>query len=241
MSEDLQLEEDLADTRRDPPPVRSSPRWRFSITRLILATAVAPLPFWMAPTDHESAKIALAVSSLAVAGAILLVRARDLPRINASVTLGALAMILLSCCCPLHMLPLAPASGLAIGCLLGFVATEAIFPSFVIRGRAMHSLSVKTVLKSGLIPFLIVCLIATMASVLAGQAMQRNIERFVAIVAIDVVLLLLLVFNFDQLSRGVEKTLDERPGLGYLYEATTILIPVALLILYFRYFASPRW
>ncbi|MCC9606048.1 hypothetical protein LOC68_19840 [Blastopirellula sp. JC732] len=238
MHDALEQPEETRVKRRELPPQEEPSRWRFSVTRLIVATAMAPLPYWMIPTNDEAARIALAVSSLAVAGFVLLVRARHLPRINLTLQLGMLGMLFSSCCFPWHLLPFAPALGLACSFAVAFFLTEAIFPSRVVNGRQPITPKVKSVLKTGMFPFGFLFLIVILMTVMMPAGRSDSGVVFLKMLAIDLLMLVLLGLNVDAWIHGVDKTLDERPDLGYRYEATTLLLPVAAIVIFLRTFPS---
>ncbi|TWT39052.1 hypothetical protein [Blastopirellula retiformator] len=212
-------------------------RFRFSMTRLIVATALAPLPYWMIPTKSESAKIALAVSSLAVAGVVLSVRARHLPRINLTLQIGALVLICSSCCLPWFMDPIFFCVGTACSAVVAFLATEAIYPSRVVHGRPPMPLRARSVLLTGATPFVLVCLALLSVNTATPYGAPDRRLLLPALWGAVLSMAALFVWNIAGWYFDEGATLDERPDLGYRYEATTVLIPVALIVAILRVFS----
>lgn len=234
MNDELTQQAEKRIERQQEPPVQSPSRWRFSVTRLIVATALAPLPYWVFPTEQKSANIAFAVSSLAVAGVVLLVRARHLPRINLTLQIGVLVLICSSCCLPWFMNPIIFYVGAVLSALVAFLATEAIYPSRVVAGRAPKPLLARSVLLTGVTPFVLASLVLAPMNVVMPLKHTEDRLMFPTLLLVDVLMLTLFGWNVASWFSDEGATLEQRPDLGYRYEATTVLIPVAAIVLFLR-------
>ncbi|PQO46949.1 hypothetical protein [Blastopirellula marina] len=198
-------------------PVEAS-AFRFSVTRLILATLVAVLPMLMFRRDlaryggwYLTACVCLFVASL-------LIRARDLPRINVTLSLMLLVSLIFG-----GDRGAAPWLGAVMILPASFIG-HCIYPAKV-DGKP-YVFGCDAVIASSLLLYVALnFLFLFIASIMIHQGKTA--------IALSIVVgtATLLITNVILIFLDPRKNLDERPDLGYRYEATMVLLPLAILFL----------
>lgn len=230
MKSDEQVEdfpEETLETEDRYPQVAAPRGFHFSLKRLLVAFAVAPLPWVLFSVNDSFIAGLFALCGLGLVGIIFLIRAEDLPRINLGVAV-MLGLATAATCLTGTFSFAGIAFWSVITALPGFLYAHGQFPSYEIhqgRKQLKPAPRCESVWTTG--SFLYVGL-----NVIAWKWCQRSVEedglRWPAIVLAAVFVQLLLVnVRWILLEKG--ERLDERPELGFYYELTLIGIPLATL------------
>ncbi|PQO46950.1 hypothetical protein [Blastopirellula marina] len=205
----------------------SAPRWRFSITRLIIATAVAPLPLLLVCPGNASHAWCFAVSGLTLFGLLLTVQADDLPRLNVILFAVMAPAILVGAFWfeSLRAIPL-----LAIVFALPAIAIARAYYPLQPR-RAQYLPTTGQTLASAFFPYV---LLNGFSLLLIGLFSVPGTANELAGRIAGTFLGGLLLLNLYWLATNRNATLTQRPELGFRYETTMILLPAAISLFCLR-------
>lgn len=198
-------------------PVEAS-AFRFSVTRLIIATLIAVLPMLMFRRDSARYGGWYLTACVCLFVASLLIRARDLPRINVTISFLLLISLILG----------AESGGAPfLGAMLALPALlvgGGIYPAKV-NGKP-YAFGCDSVIASSLLLYVALnffFLLTVVALIDLGKAAIA--------VSVGVGTATLFIINVISMLLDPRKSLEERPDLGYRYEATMVLLPLAILFL----------
>lgn len=204
---------------------------RFSLLRLGVAITLAPLPFVLFSGREVFPRQLFGIAGVAMAVAVMLIRAADLPRIN----VGVGAMLLTT----LPVMLLIGASNYFA--LLAFFMTLVAIPCmFYAHAKCPYygwgnarlgpdSPRCDRVFDTGIVIYVLLNVVAWRQFV---YLLQRNHEIVWPTIVTLIVFVALVPINIALWGRrGTTATLDQRPDLGFLYEWTLVGIPLLALCL----------
>ncbi|MCC9606049.1 hypothetical protein LOC68_19835 [Blastopirellula sp. JC732] len=212
-------EEEGLPAQRAIEPEAPASQFRFSMTRLIIATAMAPLPLLLihpAPR-HEKYAWCFVLSCFTLFATVLWIKARDLPRLNLAVFFMALPGIMM-------IAPVAiPVFAILFAVPAMFLAGK-IFPRSGNEERCV--LKCNQVLKSAAYLLVTIYFFAWVAITICFT--QRPAHFSIGLVGMFVLGALVPV-NFYWIATCPDQDLDQRPELAFWFETTMVLIPAAVL------------
>ncbi|PQO46952.1 hypothetical protein [Blastopirellula marina] len=224
MSDPELWEEDSA----PPPPAyedSSVPRSRFSLARLVAATAIAALPLLLVTEKNQPYGWVFLVCSLGLGAIAVVVRAADLPRLNLTLLFAIPCMAFCSCCIlvvhPAFVLLLGLSSAYALACL-----------AFPIERPELPTESVTMfVWLTGLPTFVLFTLAAIGLTYGRRMPPEQLPDRYWAVLLLPAIFFLLAVVNFYWFVTDPYDSLDENPQRGYWYEMSLVILPYVTLFI----------
>lgn len=219
-------EEQDADFPEDDLPAAqepASPGFRFSISRLAAAIVAATLPLLLIADWNRQYGWVFCISSLAIAGVALRIRATDLPRLNVALQLLLPCTALSGCsvCFGLVIFPL------ICGAASAFALAYLIFPRE--SGDSYEPLSTLFLWLSGILPFFLLCMVTLLLSFARRSEAPITSDRYAAILLLPATFGLLTLINLYWFATDRDDPLDDDPPRAYLYELTLVILPVATL------------
>lgn len=207
----LQVEKPIE--RQGKSPADSRWRWRFSITRLIVATALAPAPLLIFRHGDDDYAGWFLASAAAIFGTAIIIQARELPPVN------LLTTMLLAC----YLLSGNPFLA-AMFALPAMLVTRWNYPPAT-RG----ALKCDSVIRSSLLLYVALTLLSLP---MIDRAFVYG-DKYVGLLALAA-MVVSLVLNIVWMATDPHVGLEERPDLGFRYESTMVLMPSAILFLLLR-------
>ncbi|EAQ78227.1 hypothetical protein DSM3645_15660 [Blastopirellula marina DSM 3645] len=194
--------------------------FRFSLTRLIIATAMSPLPLLLIHRWNVKYAWCFILSCCTLFLTILWARAETLPRINmfAAFMLTAAAIF-------------GPIGWPAFPVLVMFAVPSLLISQFFFPSQGMASYRPAKciqVLLTASLPFCVFCVGGGGIANLASR--RRAPEDWYIGWPILLVFAVLLGINIYWAVTDRGENLAQRPDLGYKYEATMVLIPFAIMV-----------
>ncbi|MCC9606045.1 hypothetical protein LOC68_19855 [Blastopirellula sp. JC732] len=200
--------------------------FRFSLARLLLAMAAAPLPMVLFANNNPFVAWVFAFCGLTLAGAVFLVRAEDLPRINTGVTVMLIIAIAAACATGTFDF-WGVAFWSMLGAIPGFFYAHGQYPYYVRGAGKDHKEAPRCE-----------SVLATGAWIYVGLnwIAWKNVAASIGESGLSgpglvlmTVFVLLIPINIIWVAGEKGARLDQRPELGFYYELTLIGIPLASL------------
>lgn len=194
-------------------------RFRFSMTRLIIATAMAPLPLLLISHRYrlERYNWCFILACFTLFASVLWTKARDLPRLN----MVAIFTVLPSFFLPV---PFAIPVFAIFFAVPSFFFARMVYPNSENGGEGERKCI--SVLNSGVWLMGIIYLFAFCAVSLCFA--KKPTHTAIGLVAM-ITLTAMVPLNLYWFATCPDETLDDRPDLGFRYETTMVLIPAAML------------
>lgn len=197
-------------------------RWNRRL-RLLTALAVAPLPLLLLPSTSEWAFTSYAISCVSLFALVLLFRSEYLPGLNLALTPVLAAICLGGLRNTDSLLALAVWGGL-------YVVLRIVM---ILCGLQTGKVRCLWVLYSAVLPYAI--FIVSVVRLVRVNPVLPSPNEIIAENLIHVVWGLTLVFSLYFAGTDPGETLEERPDLGWRYQASMVAIPYAALFVYLHY------
>lgn len=207
------------------PPQTPAARLRFSIARLVAATAIAALPLLLVTETNQSYGWVFLVCSLGLGAIAVVVRAADLPRMNLALLFAIPCLAFYACC----VLIVHPGVVVLLGLSSAYGFARLIFP--VENPEQPTETATLFVWLTGLPTFVVFTLGAIGLAYGRRMTPEQLQDRYWAVLLLPAVFCLLAAVNIYWFATDPYDSLDENPQRGHWYELTLVLLPCAALFM----------